>query len=191
MLSPNENTTDAWRFAMAGLVASIVGPRLAEWSGGMELGWALLVFGGALGALDTVGEDRWPVVVGRVGAGLAMGGVLWGWAAGAGASMAAGGLILGLGVVLSRWIFWPREVRSLPAAIVAMTIAGVGFWLTAHQYVGASDPLTMVQPAFWGISAGMGCVFLEWYRGHEERLEEWRDEMGTGGRWLGCDGPEK
>ena len=54
-LPVEHDKTEAWTFALAGVIAVFIGPVLAEVAGAHELIFMALTFGGAVGVLDTIG----------------------------------------------------------------------------------------------------------------------------------------
>lgn len=154
--------TRAWVFAIAGVIAAVVGPILAQIAEAPTVIFVALTFGAAAGVIDTVGVRDNLEVVGRTLAGIGLGALLALFLF-AYQSILIGGLTLGLGVVISRWIWVEVEERKLGAGAMAMAIAGAGVWMMAPMVdAGAAwQGFNLLHPVAWGIFAGMATIVME------------------------------
>lgn len=154
-----EVVADGWVFVAGGVLAMLVTPYLVEIA--PHAGEFLLAtaFGALVGACDAsrardmteaVLRTGWGIIVGLlVGASLMF-------------SVLLAGVVLGVGVVASRWAWFEGEEKCVSRELGAAVIAASGMWLvppgTVFSFVG--DVGQYFPAVVWGFCSGLAVMLL-------------------------------
>ncbi len=186
--------TDGWVFLTGGALAAISVPILIQLAGSADPLLIALSFGALVGACDAARADNNMEAATRVSVGIALGLMV---ATALIFSPIAAGLAMGLGVVISRWIWTSKESRNLPIVPVAIVIAALPLWVFPVLLNGGSSGqlLESAPLLLWGLGAGLSAVILQlpgYLEGKEtakvEALSAITDDR-QGRRLAGDDGP--
>lgn len=161
-------TTDAWTFALAGIIATVAFPIFSAITPYWGRLFVPLCFGAALGALDTRGDKSGPRAFVDYLLAVVLG-VLLGVAVLGFESALLSGLVLGCGAATTRWESW----RGSPQPLCWAALIGGGGAMIVDLLVPSSIFLasfSAVAPFMWGILAGLSILPLEDGR--------WRTEGG-------------
>lgn len=153
-------TIDGWVFAAGGAMALVFTPILVDIAGGAEAFLMALAFGGFVGACDAARADSGMEAAMRTSLGVALGLMV---AVALYFSPWLAGLVLGAGVVMSRWAWFPEEMKNHVAAALAVLVGAMSMWALPPSFQ-AGAPIGWLEylPVLaWGLGGGLAAMTMQ------------------------------